>query len=72
MFSFDNELKITTSSILFRNSGENVLFKAFSITALFDSSRFCVFDAVAKHKSDNININQIKELLDLHTSFLKN
>ena len=40
MFSLLSELKITTSSILFKNSGEKVFFNAFSITALlFSASR---------------------------------
>jgi threonine synthase len=42
MFSFDSELKMITSSIRFRNSGEKVRFRAFSITALLASSWFCV------------------------------
>ena len=36
--SFVNELNTTTSSTLFKNSGENVLFNAFSITDLLFSS----------------------------------
>eukprot|EP01085_Mycamoeba_gemmipara_P004963 Mycagemm_TRINITY_DN10695_c0_g1::TRINITY_DN10695_c0_g1_i1::g.4963::m.4963 type:complete len:162 gc:universal TRINITY_DN10695_c0_g1_i1:1128-643(-) len=46
--SFVRELKITTSSILFKNSGLNVRFNAFSITALLFSSECSMRVAVAK------------------------
>ena len=47
IFSLLSELNITISSILFRNSGLNVRFNAFSITALLFSSAFAVLDEVA-------------------------
>ena len=48
IFSLLSELNITTSSILFRNSGQKVRFNAFSITALLFSSAFCVLACSCK------------------------
>ena len=48
MCSFSSELKMITSSTLFKNSGEKVRFNAFSMTALFASSALACLAEVAK------------------------
>ena len=50
MCSFSSELKIITSSSLFKNSGLNVLFKAFCMVDLIISA---LNKALSKSKSDS-------------------